>query len=289
MCAACAAPARAQQLEPRAYVPAPVGMNIAGLPLVYQTGAVVTDPSLPIQNVDAKVGLLAAFYGRTFSFFGRSANALITMPYVRAKVTGDVFEDRRTVNRSGQGDLQLRFASNILGGPALAPAEFVRTPFKPTLGGSLTVLMPTGQYDGDKLVNIGTNRWSFKPELGLSWPAGKWTLDFYAGAWLYTANDDFFGGHRRTQDPLVSLQGHVSYNFQPGFWLALDGTWYAGGETVVDGVAGSDRQQNSRIGLTLALPLGRRHAIKLAGARGATTRIGQNFTTVGLTYQYHWF
>jgi len=285
----CASKAAAQQLEPRAYAPAPVGLDIVGMPFVYQTGSVVTDPSLPIKDVDAHVELLAAFYDRTFSFFGRSASALLAFPYVWAKVSGEVFEERRTVTRSGQGDLQLRLASNILGGPALTPAEFARTPLKPTLGGSLTILMPTGQYFGDKLINIGTNRWSFKPELGLSWPLGRWTFELYSGVWLYTANDDFFGGHRRAQDPLVALQGHVLYTFVPGLWLAVDGTWYAGGRTSLDGVAGADRQENSRVGMTLAVPLGGGHALKAAWAKGATTRLGQNFTTVGLTYQYHWF
>lgn len=288
-CAVYAAVAVAQQLEPRTYAPKPVDMNLAGIPLAYQTGAVVTDPSLPIQNVDAKVGGVAVFYGRTFSFFGRSASALVSMAYIWAKVTGDVFEEQRTVNRSGQSDLLLRLESNILGGPALTPAEFARTLPRPSLGGSLTILMPAGQYFDDKLINIGTNRWAFKPELGLSWPAGKWTFELYSGLWLFTPNDDFFGGQRRTQDPLVALQGHVSYTFQPGLWLAVDGTWYSGGETQVDGVVKADRQDNSRIGVTLAVPLGGGHSIKAAWAKGATTRIGQDFTTVGLTYQYRWF
>ena len=289
VCVAWAAVAFAQQLEPRAYIPAPAGVNIAGMPFVYQTGAVVTDPSLPIRNVDAKVEALAGFYDRTFSFLGRSASVLISFPYVWAKATGDVFEERRTVTRSGQGDLQLRLASNFLGGPALTPAEFARAPLRPALGGSLTILMPTGQYFDDKLINIGTHRWTFKPELGFSWPLGRWTFELYSGVWLFTANDDFFGGHRRTQDPLVALQGHASYTFCPGLWLAVDGTWYTGGETQLDGVLDRDRQQNSRIGVTLAVPLGRGHSLKAAWAKGATTRIGQDFTTVGLTYQYLWF
>ena len=284
----CAAAGFAQQLEPRTYAPSPVGVNIVGLPLVYQTGAVVTDPSLPIKNVDAKVGVVAAFYDRTFSLFGRSASALISMPYVRAKATGDVFEERRTVSRSGQGDLQLRLASNIFGAPALTPAEFARTPLRPTLGGSLTILMPTGQYLDDKLINIGTNRWSFKPELGFSWPLGRWMFEVYSGVWFYTANGDFLG-QRRTQEPLVALQGHVSYTFCPGLWVAVDGTWYGGGQTHIDGVLDRDRQDNSRIGTTLAVPLGKGHGLKAAWAKGATTRLGQDFTTVGLTYQYLWF
>ena len=287
--AAGAAAVSAQQLEPRAYVPVPVGVNVVGAPFVYQWGSVVTDPSLPIQNVDAKVEALAAFYDRSFSFFGRSATALVTVPYAWAQVTGDVFEQARKVTRSGLTDMQVRFSSNILGSPALSPQEFARTPIQTALGASLTVTAPTGQYDGTKLINLGTNRWGFKPELGLSAPAGRWTLELYAGAWFYTPNEDFFGGHRRTQNPLVEFQGHAGYNFRPGLWVSLDATWYTGGQTTTDGVLDDNRLKNSRIGATLAIPLGHGHDLKLAGARGASTRFGQNFSTVGLTYQYHWF
>ena len=121
-----AAVSSAQQLEPRAYAPSPVGVNIVGVPFGYQWGSVITDPSLPVQNVDAKVEAAAAFYNRTFSFLGRSASALVAMPWVWAQASGDVGEERRSISRSGQGDLQLRVASNIFGGPALTPQEFAR-------------------------------------------------------------------------------------------------------------------------------------------------------------------
>ena len=283
-----AAAASAQQLEPRAYAPSPVGVNIVGIPYAYQWGAVITDPSLPVKDVNAKVNAVAAFYDRTFSFFGREASLLVAMPWIWAKATGEVGEELRSISRSGQGDLQLRLASNILGGPALTPQEFQHAEHKTTLGGSLSVSMPTGQYDPTKLVNIGTNRWAFKPELGLVQPVGKWTFEGYVGGWFFTANDDFLG-KRLTQDPILELQGHVIYTFLPGLWLAVDGTWYSGGQSLVDGAPHTERQQNSRIGATLAVPIGRNQLLKAAWAKGATVRIGQDFTTVGLTYQYRWF
>ena len=72
--------------------------------------------------------------------------------------------------------------------------------------------MPLGQYDSDKLVNLGTNRWSVKPELGISKVWGPLTLEAAAGVTFYTTNDDFFGGKRREQEPLYSIQGHLIYN-----------------------------------------------------------------------------
>jgi Putative MetA-pathway of phenol degradation len=281
--------ASAQQLTPRAYAPAPIDVNVVSLPFAYQTGSVITDPSLPIQNVDAKVEAVTAFYERTFAFLGRESSAAFALPWVWAKVTGDVFEQTRSVTRSGQGDMVLRLASNILGGPALTKEEFARTPKQTTLGASLAVVMPTGQYDGTKLINIGTNRWAFKPEVGFSQPVGRWRFDLYAGAWFFTSNEDFFGGHRRTQDPLVALQGHVIYTFPPGVWLALDGTWYSGGQTSVDAVLNADRFDNARIGATISVPIGHGQGLRAAWSRGATVRFGQNFTTYGVTYQQVWF
>jgi len=287
--AGAAVAASAQQLEPRAYAPSPIDVDIVGSPYIYQTGAVVTDPSLPVKDVDAKINAVSPFYDRTFSFFGRSASALLTLPYIWGKVTGQVGEQQREITRSGQGDMSLRFATNILGGPALTPQEFAHTVQGTTLGASLTVSMPTGQYDGTKLINLGSNRWAFKPEIGLVHPVGKWTFELYTGVWFFTANDDFFGGHRRTQEPIFTLQGHVIYTFVPGLWLALDGTWYSGGVTSVNGVLDVDRQQNTRIGATLAIPLGKGHSLKAAWAKGASVRVGQDFSTYGLTYQYRWF
>ena len=167
----------------------------------------ITDPSLPVQNVDAKVNDVSAFYERTFAFLGREASAAIVLPYVWAKATGEVFEQTRSITRSGQGDMVLRLASNILGGPALTRKEFARAPQETTLGASLVVSMPTGQYDGTKLVNIGTNRWAFKPELGFSQPVGRWRFDLYAGAWFFTANDDFFGGQSSNAGPARRVAG----------------------------------------------------------------------------------
>ncbi len=260
-------------------------LNVVSLPLTYQTGSVITDPSLPVQNVNAKVEAVTAFYERTFGFLGRSASAAIALPYVWAKATGDVEEQARSITRSGQGDMVLRLVSNIVGGPALTRQEFAQAPPQTTLGASLVVSMPTGQYDGAKLVNIGTNRWAFKPEIGFSHPAGRWTFDLYAGAWFFTPNDDFFGGHRRTQAPLVAFQGHIIYTLSPGgVWMALDGTWYSGGQTTVNGVLNADRLSNTRVGATIAVPIDRTQSIKATWSRGASVRFGQNFTTVGASY-----
>jgi hypothetical protein len=177
---------------------------------------------------------------------------------------------------------------NLYGAPALSLEEFASYKQDFIVGASLQVGLPLGQYDSEKLVNIGTHRWSFKPELGISKAWGPLTLEAAAGATFYTTNDDFFGGKRRTQDPLYSLQGHVSYNFRPGLWVALDGTYYTGGRTTTDGVQDSNFQGNTRLGVTFALPVNRHTSIKLYASTGVSTRTGGNFDTIGIAGQYRW-
>ena len=281
--------ARAQELEPRAYAPNPTGANFVLAVYGHSSGDVVFDPALPITNVDASVNTTALFYGRTFGLFGRSASAAVQMPYVWGTVEGDVFEERNSVYRSGLGDLRLRLTTNLLGGPALAPREFAKRRPHTTLGASVLVVAPTGQYDPAKLVNVGTNRWAVKGELGLSQPAGRLFVELYAGVWVFTDNPDFFGGSRREQDPLATFQTHVSYVFRPRLWLAADANFYTGGRTSVDGVESGDLQRNSRFGLTLAVPVKRRSSLKISWARGLTTRVGGDFDTLAVGYQFLWF
>jgi hypothetical protein len=280
--------ATAQQLEPRAYSPNPTGMNFAGASYTYQTGDVVFDASLPFSNVTANINSTSLAYIRTFSLFGRSASTGLVLPYAWGTIQGDVQEVFRQIHRSGLADVPMRLTVNLLGAPAMTPGEFAaRTPTT-TLGLSLFVVAPTGQYNPSKLINIGSNRWSFKPELGLSHPVGHWVVEIYTGAWFFTTNNDFFGGQIRTQEPIGTIQTHVVYNFRPRLWVAADYTYYWGGRSTVNGVRNADLQANSRVGLTVAVPVARAQSIKFAWSRGASTRIGADFSTYAVAYQFLW-
>ena len=280
---------RAQELEPRAYSPNPVGANFAVSGYGYTSGGVLFDPSLPFSDVEARLNNAVLGYGRTFGLFGRGATALLAVPYVWGDISGNVGEDRQAISRSGLADTRIKLSMNLFGNPALSLAEFVARKPGTTLGASLTIAAPTGEYDSTKLINIGSNRWAFKPEVGVSHPIGRWFLEASAGVWLFTANDDFLGGSKREQAPITAVQLHASYTFRPRLWLAADATYYEGGSTKVNGVDRSDLQANSRVGLTLALPMGKQQAIKLTWSEGATTRVGGDFTTYGIAWQYTWF
>ncbi|MGH8716778.1 MAG: transporter, partial [Burkholderiales bacterium] len=201
-----AATASAQEMEPRAFSPAPIGTNFALAGLSHWSGGVSIDPSLPITDVQANINIYSLAYVRTFGLLGRTASVGMQVPYVRAGLSGNVGEDRREANRTGTGDVLMRFAMILIGGPALTPEEFQQRTPSTSLGVNLKVLAPTGQYDSSRLVNIGSNRWAFKPEVGLSQPIGNWFTDGIAGVWLYTDNTNFFGGQTRSQDPIWTFQ-----------------------------------------------------------------------------------
>jgi len=280
---------RAQELEPNAYSPSPTGFNIVVVADTYSSGDVEFDPSLPVADASARINLSAFGYVRTVGVAGRSASLSFGLPYARGHLEGLYLGEPQAIYRSGLGDPRLRFAINLVGGPAMTPKEFAARPIGGViLGASLVVSVPAGQYDPAKLINIGQNRWAFKPELGLSKAFGPWTLELDAGAWLYLDNTNFYGGKTRHQDPLASAQWHVIYTFRARMWLALDANYYSGGRSSLNGVQKDDEQHNSRMGLTFALPLNAQHSLKFSYSRGAITNIGADFDSFGVAWQYVW-
>jgi len=284
--------AAGQELEPRAYTPSPVGVNFLVVAGGRSTGGVLVDPSLPVDNVEATIESLGLGLGRTIDLFGRSAIILALIPYAWGDVSGSVGEETRRITRSGLADPRLKLSVNLLGGRALTPREFAREPRpQPTIVGvSLSVAPPFGQYTGTKLINLGANRWAFKPEVGVSRALGRWTIEGYGGVVLFTTNREFYtGASVRTQEPVVALQSHVSYTVRRQLWAAFDVTWYSGGTTTVNGTRKADLQRNSRLGATLSFPVGRQQSIKFSGSTGATTRVGADFQTLSAAWQLTWF
>jgi hypothetical protein len=282
------APARAQQIEPRAYSNAPIGVNFLLAGYGYAEGAVAIDPSLPLENSDIRVhsGVLA--YVRTLDLWGLSAKADAVLPFASLSGSAELLGQTYPREVSGFGDLGLRLSVNLLGAPPLPLKEFVSFRQHAIVGASLQVSVPTGQYDSGFAVNVGTNRWYVRPEVGLSWAAGPWTLELATAASFYGDNDDFLSGKTREQDPIYSVQGGVIYNFPRGLWAALNGTYYTGGSTTVNGVEGDDLQENTRLGITLAMPVSRKHSIKLFGSSGVSTRTGADYDMVSVSWQYRW-
>ncbi len=280
-----------QDLDPRAYARIPVNVTVAVAGFSYSDGGIVTDATLPVKDLDARIGAPSLAIVRSFSLLGRTAQVSAALPYAWGEITATIAGVPQSTTRSGLSDMRLRFSWLLLGAPAGSMAEIAKAPRKTILGTSLSIVTPTGQNFPEKLINIGASRWAFKPELALSQPVGRrWLIDFYTGLWLFTENDSYYpGSSTRTQKPMGSFQGHISYNIQPLMWVALDCTFYTGGQSSVDGVENEDRQSNSRIGATMVFPVGKRHSVKFAYSTGAIIRSGADFTTISAGWQTTFF
>lgn len=288
---AIAGPVSAQDLDPRAYAHVPVNGTFLIWGFAVSHGGVVSDPTLPVTDVNATVETPSVGVGRSFDLFGKTAQVFGALPYSWAQASGTVLGEGKDITRAGLYDMRIRLSVLVRGAPAASVAQFAKAPRRTILGTSLTVVAPTGQFFPDRLVNLGTNRWAFKPEFAVSQPMGqKWLLDVYSALWLFTANNSFYPGTAtRTQEPMGAFQAHLSYNFTRKAWAAFDATYYVGGTSTVQGVDNDDRQSNARLGATVALPVGQRHSIKLAVSRGAVVRFGANFTTFSVGWQTAWF
>ncbi|BCS34053.1 hypothetical protein TBR22_A32820 [Luteitalea sp. TBR-22] len=286
----CTPSARAQDLDPRAYARAPVDATFLVTGFSVSHGGVVSDASLPLTDIDATVVTPSVGVARSFGLFGQTAQAFVALPYSWARVSGNLAGEARQTTRSGLSDMRFRLSVLLRGAPAASMQQIATAPRRTILGASVTVVAPTGQFFPEKLINLGTNRWTVKPEFAVSQPLGKrWLLDTYAALWMFTANESFYPGTSvRTQSPIAAFQAHISYSVRPLTWAAFDATYYVGGRTTIQGVTNDDRQSNSRIGATLALPVGRRHSVKLAVSRGAIIRYGADFSTISLGWQTAW-
>ena len=281
--------ARAQELEPGAYWPLPVGMNILTVVNVNSRGDMTFDPSLPIDHASAWINSTVGVYTRTLSLWGRSTNASAQFPLLVGHVEGNYLGVPTEVDRFGQGDPRFRIAVNLYGAPSMAPRAFGTYRIRTLVGVSLTVAPPLGQYDSAQLINIGANRWSIKPELGFARATGPWVIELMAGAWFFTLNDAFGGNGTRSQQPIISSQAHLTYRFlSRNMWLAADANFYLGGRTTVNGIIKEDLQRNSRIGVTYSAALTPHHSIRASVSRGAITRIGGDFTSISAAYNYAW-
>ena len=287
--AAAAVPdAAAQDIEPRAYSNAPIGYNFLVTGFAYTRGGLAFDSSLPVTNPDLNTASVVAAYARVIELGGQSAKLEAVVPYTSLSGTAEYRGEQVSRDINGLANPSFRLSVNLYGAPALSAQEFGAWKQDLIVGASLRIAPPWGQYDPTRLVNIGTNRWSFKPELGASQTVGRWTVEGAVAVTFYTTNDNLWNGNTLSQDSLYAARGHLIYGFPSGVWLSVDATWYAGGRTTVNGVLNNDLQQNWRLGSTLAFPIDRSFSVKLYASSGVSDRTGNSFDLLGLALQYRW-
>lgn len=278
-----------QDLEPRVYANVAKNLNVVAAGYVFTSGNVLTEPSLPITDFTLHSHNFAVNYIRTFGLANKLARVQVSLPYSfmdgsQTRTNGDVL----TGSRTGFADMKIRFGINLLGSPALDKSEFRSFEQKTILGVSLVTSVPTGRYYEDKQINIGTNRWGFKPEIGVSKRFKHVYAEAYAGIWFYTDNNDFMG-KKLEQKSTYSLQAHASYYFKNQMWVGFNTNWFFGGKTIIDGVSDDSQIDNWRVGGTFSTPIAKGQSVKLQYHVGAYTNNGLNYYALSAAYQYSFF
>ncbi len=280
--------ARAQDVEPRAFSNAPVGVNFLITGYGFTRGALSFDPGATVTNAKLTTSNAVVAYARTLDLGGMSGKFDAYVPHTWLGGTAEMAGAPLERSVSGLGDAKFRMSINFYGAPALNAQEFANYQQDLIVGASLQITAPVGQYDPSRAVNLSTNRWAFKPEFGLSQALGPVTLELTPAVTFYTSNTNFFGGNTRSQDPIYSIQGHAIYSFGHGTWASVDATYFTGGRTAVNERGTNDLQKNWRLGGTLSLPLSPSYSVKLYASRGVSARTGNNYDLIGLALQYRW-
>ena len=276
---------------PGAYVITPLHSNAITLTYGFYSGSLLFNGAVPV--TDHRTYSVPVFtYYYSFGFLGRSSNISASIPYAIGNFEGDVIGSDMQIYRSGLLDMTFRMSVNLKGGPAMQLSEMSKWVEKSLMGVSVKVVPPTGQYDPNRLINWGSNRWSFKPEFGYSRRRKHMVLDGYAGLWLFTKNQQAFsptGPQPQTQNPIGSFESHLSYDLKPRLWFSLDGNFWIGGEASLKGADNpATRQTSSRIGVTASLPLSKHQSVKVSYSDDLYTRFGGAYRNVSAAWHYSW-
>jgi hypothetical protein len=270
--------------------PAPVGTNIVGLSLGHSWGDVLLDKTLPVGDLDGGFSVLVPSYSRFFSLLGATTRFSAAIPVATGNWDALVETDsvETDISRTGFADAVASMTVFLLGAPSMTPEEFRDYRRRTILGFNLRLKVPIGQYDSERLVNLGSNRWQVAPALALSHWIGDFTLEAYAGMWAFSDNTSQLGDNVLSQDPLFAFQLNAGYSLRPHLWLSAGVRQTAGGETTVNGVAKDNAMENTRLGIVLGIPIVRGHTLKLLATTGLRGTAGTDFNTLVAQWFFAW-
>ena len=259
--------AEAQELEPRRWTHLPTATNIHGAGYAYADGDLAFDPVLLIEDTTVELHTVGIKYIRTFEVLGHSARVDLGGAYQDGTWKGTLDGVLARAERNGWADPVVRLAVNLYGAPPLKGREFATyragLERETIVGVGVAVHVPLGQYLDAKLINLGTNRFTIRPQLGVVHNRGKWGFELTGSTWIFTDNDDFFGGRKLEQDPLFTVQGHIVYHFLPTLWLGGGLAYGIGQEATVDGDNKDDRKENVLFSLSTGYSITRNFALKV--------------------------
>lgn len=249
-------------------------------------GDIFVDPVLGIEDAEVENTFAAVSYVHSFGLFGKSARVDVTLPYATGRWSGERDGEVLVAERTGFRDPRFRLSMLLYGGPALSPAEFGKTPRSSTVvGAGLSVIPPLGEYFEERQINLGENRWTVRPQLGVTHTRGPWSYELTGSVFLYSDNDEFLEDRTLSNDPLYALQAHVVYTFRPGLWVSGGSAYGTGADPSIDGVSRGVKTTNWLNALSVGLPISRTQGFKLTLLSTRTQEEnGVDLTTVLLGY-----
>jgi hypothetical protein len=270
----CLDSAWALDLEPRRWTPLPLGTNVVGVGYGYTSGDVNFDPVLNVENAKVKADTVFLSHVNSFSLAGKLARFDVLVPWQRAQWDGLLNGQPASVLRTGFADPRFRLSLNLLGVPDSGSADLrkfmAEHPDNTIVGAAVAVSVPWGRYYSDKLLNLGENRYTIRPQLGVVHSRGPWSYELTGSVYFFTDNNDFFNGGKREQEPLYFMQAHVVRMFGPGLWASLSAGYGKGGRSTVNGVQKHDENSNVLSALSAGFPISRTQGIKVAYIRART-------------------
>jgi len=279
----------AQFTDPHNYDNTPVGVNQIELSYAYAHSDASIDTSLIVAGAKFNLNEGIIDYTHYFGLVHRLWWVEATVPV--AGLGGSVSGTKISGSITGFGDSSYQLAALLKGGPALSVAQFENYKPNTILGVSFTVTAPTGLYNPNKLLNLGSNRWSFNPQFAVSHPFGpeqKWQFDAYANAAFYTHNSSYQGAKILRQQQLPGLEGHISYSFIDRLWVSLDTRYSFGGDTFVSGVNQNNAQQNFLLGSEVNVSVNQQNSFAFVFAKPVVHQNGPSITGFAVKYNYIW-
>ena len=263
-----AVPCFAMELEPRQWSHLPLDTNFTGVGYAYTEADISVDPVLKLEDVELELHTWVGKYIRTFELFEKSARIDFTQAYQKGDWTGLLDGAPASTSRSGWSDTYLRLAVNLHGASPMSRKEFAayRSGMKTDtiVGMGVVVRFPTGDYMEDKLINLGNNRYTFRPQAGINHAWGKWTAEATGEVAFYTDNDEFYNGKKLEQEPTYIIHGHLTRTFRPGLWVGAGAGYDYGGESTVNGVEKDDKKQDIAWALRISYPINRHAGLKFS-------------------------
>ena len=283
----------AADLEARLWSHLPMDSNFIGAGYAYTQADISLDPALLIEDAEMELQTWGVRYVRTFELLDKSARVDLIQPYQKGTWEGLLDGVPASVSREGLSDTFARLAVNLYGAPPLRGKEFVeyrsQTETETILGAGIVVRFPTGEYFEDKLINLGENRYAFRPQIGLLRSWGKWSLEATTQVAFYTDNDEFWNGNKLEQDPLSITHGHLIYTFKPGLWMGVGAGYDYGGEKTINGVEKDDTKEDIAWAFSFAYPISRQLGFKVAYIGSRTQRsTGFDADTISAALTAYW-